>query len=62
MKNERDGYLLALAMVSLINRFGGQGIAVLTRMEEPLGYAIGNSIEVMEAIEILKGKGPSDVI
>ena len=62
MKNKKDGRLLALAMVNLVNKFGGEGKAVLTKMEEPLGFAVGNSIEVIEAIEILKGNGPTDVL
>lgn len=36
-------------------------MAILTGMEEPLGFAIGNNMEVKEAIEVLKGDGPEDV-
>lgn len=60
MKNEDDAFLLAKEMVRLGNNAGKNTIAVVTDMDEPLGCAIGNALEVKEAIETLKGNGPSD--
>ena len=57
MKNTRDAKKLAKHMVAI----GNQTVAILTGMEEPLGFAIGNNMEVKEAIEVLKGDGPEDV-
>ena len=48
-------------MVAIGNHAGKETVAILTGMEEPLGFAIGNNMEVKEAIEVLKGDGPEDV-
>ena len=61
MKNTRDAKKLAKHMVALGNHAGKETVAILTGMEEPLGFAIGNNMEVKEAIEVLKGGGPEDV-
>ena len=61
MKNTRDAKKLAKHMVAIGNHAGKETVAILTGMEEPLGFAIGNSMEVKEAIEVLKGDGPEDV-
>jgi len=61
MKNLKDARALAEAMVSVGEGMGTRVIAYLTRMEEPLGEMIGNACEVQESIDILRGKGPSDV-
>ncbi|MBN2900168.1 MAG: pyrimidine-nucleoside phosphorylase, partial [Clostridia bacterium] len=53
--------LLAKTMVELGTAIGRNVIGVITSMEQPLGEAIGNSLEVIEAIETLKGKGPEDL-
>ena len=61
MKNTRDAKKLAKHMVAIGNHAGKESVAILTGMEEPLGFAIGNNMEVKEAIEVLKGGGPEDV-
>lgn len=60
MKNIDDARLLASKMVKIGTYFGRKVVAMITDMDEPLGNAIGNSLEVIEAIETLKGKGPKD--
>ena len=55
MKTLEDARALARAMVAVGRAHGMRVKALITRMEEPLGWAIGNALEVMEAVEILKG-------
>ena len=57
MQNIEDARKLAKTMVEIGNRYGKETVAVLTNMDYPLGYTIGNSIEVLEAIDTLEGKG-----
>lgn len=57
-----DGRLLATKMVDIGKSAGKKMTAVITDMDSPLGYAIGNSLEVIEAIETLSGNGPQDLI
>ena len=60
MKNMEDAEKLARLMVSIGRLSGKVMSAELTNMDEPLGLAVGNSLEVIEAINTLKGKGPKD--
>ena len=60
MKSEEDSRALAEAMVDIGRRAGKRVRALITDMDRPLGNAIGNSLEVIEAIETLKGNGPTD--
>lgn len=60
MKTLEDARELAKELVKVGKRFDRSVVAMMTNMDEPLGYAIGNSLEVIEAIETLKGNGPKD--
>ena len=62
MKNMDDARELANIMVQIGNRLGRDTRAVLSDMSEPLGMAVGNSLEVKEAIEALHGNGPKDLM
>lgn len=62
MKNMEDARKLAKIMVSIGNRLGRDTRAVLSDMSEPLGMAVGNSLEVKEAIAALHGEGPRDLM
>ena len=62
MKTPGDARALAQEMVNIGNSVGRKTIAIISDMNQPLGYAIGNSLEVIEAINTLKGKGPSDLL
>jgi pyrimidine-nucleoside phosphorylase len=61
MKSQQDAVFLAELMVETGERMGKQVVALITDMDQPLGNVIGNALEVMEAIEILKGGGPEDL-
>ena len=61
MKNIEDAKRLASTMVQIGKLANRQTMAVISDMSQPLGEAIGNSLEVVEAIETLQGKGPKDL-
>jgi pyrimidine-nucleoside phosphorylase len=62
MKNKESALELAKSMVDIGKRADKKIAAVLTNMDEPLGFAVGNDLEVIEAIEALKGNGPEDLM
>ncbi len=61
MKSLEDSRKLAQAMVRIGAETGRKTMAVISDMSQPLGFAIGNALEVKEAIDTLKGKGPQDL-
>jgi pyrimidine-nucleoside phosphorylase len=61
MKTEQDARALARSLVETGERAGVRTEALLTRMDAPLGLAVGNALEIIESIETLKGRGPADV-
>jgi pyrimidine-nucleoside phosphorylase len=60
MKSLADGRVLAESMISLGRRAEREVVAVLTDMEQPLGCAVGNALEVREALQTVRGEGPDD--
>ncbi|WP_433742962.1 pyrimidine-nucleoside phosphorylase [Falsibacillus pallidus] len=61
MKTLDDSRNLAQAMVNIGNNVGRKTMAIISDMSQPLGFAIGNALEVKEAIDTLKGEGPEDL-
>ena len=62
MKTEADSRRLAESLVSIGNASGVRTEAIITAMDAPLGCAVGNALEVIECIEVLKGRGPADLV
>lgn len=62
MQKEEDAIALAKAMVDIGSRAGKQTVAVITDMDEPLGNAVGNALEIKEVIDALHGDGPEDLM
>lgn len=60
MKSEEDAKLLAKTMLDIGASMGRKVVTCITDMDQPLGYAVGNSLEVIEAIETIKGNGPKE--
>ena len=61
MKSEKDAAFLAELMVETGERMGKKMVALITDMDQPLGNMIGNALEVVEVVEILRGEGPEDL-
>jgi pyrimidine-nucleoside phosphorylase len=61
MKTDADARALAESLVAIGARAGVRTEAVITDMDAPLGHAVGNALEVIECIEVLKGRGPRDL-
>lgn len=61
MKSEQDAITLAETMVAIGEQVGRKTTAIISSMDEPLGFAIGNALEVKEAVQTLKGEGPQDL-
>lgn len=62
MKTLEDSFALAQEMVDIGTNVGRNTIGVISDMDQPLGYAVGNALEVKEAVETLKGHGPKDLL
>jgi pyrimidine-nucleoside phosphorylase len=61
MKREEDAVHLADLMVDTGTRMGKRVVALITDMDQPLGRAVGNALEVIEVLEVLDGRGPADL-
>src|SRR6202051_5174486 len=61
MKNEQDAAHLAELLVETGTRMGKRVVALITDMDQPLGRAVGNALEVVEALDVLRGAGPEEL-
>ncbi|MBP7125782.1 thymidine phosphorylase [Myxococcota bacterium] len=62
MKTEDRARLLAETLADLGERSGVRTVACLTDMDDPIGWAVGNALEIEETLEVLQGKGPADTV
>jgi pyrimidine-nucleoside phosphorylase len=62
MKDEQDSIRLCRTMVAIGEKTGRPTLGIISNMDQPLGRAVGNSLEIIESIESLKGKGPEDIM
>jgi pyrimidine-nucleoside phosphorylase len=62
MKDEQDSIRLCRTMVGIGSRSGRPTLGIISSMDQPLGRAVGNSLEMIESFEALKGRGPTDVM
>ena len=62
MKDEQDSIRLCRTMVAIGEKTGRPTLGIISSMDQPLGRAVGNSLEIIESIEALKGRGPDDVM
>lgn len=62
LKNSKEARSLALSLKSVCNRLRISSTFILSDMNQPLGQALGNSLEIIEVLEVLKGNGPLDVL
>jgi pyrimidine-nucleoside phosphorylase len=60
MENLEDAHHLARLMVSIGTLSGRKVVALISDMNQPLGYAVGNALEIVESIDTLHGRGPHD--
>ncbi len=60
MRRYEDARALARSMVQIARGMGKRVVALITNMDQPLGWAVGNALEVVEAVEILQNRGPKD--
>ncbi len=61
MRTKTEGKKLARSIINTASRFDKKCVTVLTNMNQPLGNMVGHSLEILECIDVLKGKGPKDV-
>ena len=62
MKDEADSLRLCRTMVAIGEKTGRPTLGIISNMDQPLGRAVGNSLEIIESIEALKGRGPEDIM
>ncbi len=60
MRRYEDARALARSMVTIARGMGKRVVALITNMDQPLGWAVGNALEVVEAVEVLQNRGPKD--
>lgn len=61
MKNDEDALKLAQSLVTIGAMMGKDVVALITDMDQPLGYCVGNTLEMLESLDVLRGEGPEDV-